>query len=932
MANAGRPVDTRAVNLDDLREDQRYDQLRAAYERARRAHGLEGDPGFAWPEGDRQVVLIAARGFKDGRPTGDVRSDRWDDTLFVVRLDGGQKRVESFVVSTEFGAAGATALLAPGLHRYFLRTHHTGQPHKSLADMPTYSAEEHEYRALSPHGEGVWVIRDCDRDLELDACEELERNPSINVHYGGSDPAGPGSWSAGCQVVYQWDRYKRLIELVEQDATVLGTERNELAPPTSGGSRPVIYALLRGEELVLGGYALPLDLGAGRALTAESLAAAYAHTEREHAGGHFPIGSNTVWHGGVHLHGREGDPLHACAAGTLVAARVADGDAGRGAFGSRNFVLLRHDDPAGTFYSLLCHLGPLRPDAELGALGWVQGASGLDADLVGRLRAGALVTPGRAVQAGELLGWLGLFGEEPAPLAHWEVFAAANLLDGVAGWRAVVDEGDDFTIDAAQVFGLVEQEWTRSDPTRSNLDADEVERFYAEDAAAARKLVCKFVSEWGVPDVPAAVEAMGASWDTAGLAEQLEPYQWWSELVARGDGDLLPASRSVWHVNPLAWLAHLAGLDTSQAEAPPQRGSYRGILDGLLFETDKTLLLPGAFAAMRGLKRFYDRHPGMEVLVTGHADRSGAEDYNRLLSEERARAMAAFLRDDAAVWEGYYRGEGAAGAAWGTREDQHMLAALSDASGPFYAGTVDGAAGPGTRGAIERFQRWCNETRGSALAVDGAAGPATRAELVRAYMAQDQTTLPEGTTLLVHGCGEFHPAVETADGVSEAQNRRVEVFMFPAGVDPAPQAVCPAPGCAEYPRWRADVIADIRFEDLADAFELLVHVDLPDDYDDVFELASADGAYSTTLGLPEGERETGLVMLYFRELVPGTTYTLTHLPDPTRRIVLFSGATYEALLAPRPAPPTYDPPEPAAPVEIPWESGDEDFRWTGGPL
>lgn len=917
-------------NLDELAPARLYDHLRACYERARSNHGLESDPLTAWPEGDREIVLIAARGFKDGAPTGEPRNDRWDDTLYAVRLNGGVKEVESFLVSTEFGAAGATALLAPGLHHYYLRTHHTGDPHKSLADMPTYTAQDYEYRALSPHGEGVWIIRDCDRDLALDECEDLERNLTINVHYGGSDPGGPGSWSAGCQVVYDWSRYKALISLVEQDSSVYGTENNELNPPTGGGSRPVIYALLMGEELVGGGYELPLDLGAGRTLSSDSLAAAFQHTELDHPGGSYPIGSNTVWHGGLHLWGSEGDGVHACAAGTVLAARMAEGEANEGEFGSRGFVLLRHDDAAGTFYSLLCHLGPLpASDAELEGVSWLQGESGLDSDLVAQLRAGDLVTPERAVQTGDLLGWVGSFGDPREALVHFEVFAEENLTEGLAGWRAVSDDNEDFTIDASQVFGLVEQEWTLSDPGYSNLDADEVERFYRDDGASVRKLACKFVTEWGVPDVGAAVEAMHGVWDTEGLAEAITPYQWWSELVDAGHADLLPDSRHVWHMNPLSWLEHLAGLGESSAESVPEKGSYRGILDGLLFETNKTFLLPGAFTAMRGLKRFYDRHEGLEVLVTGHADRSGEEEYNRLLSEERARAMAAFLQDDAATWEGYFRGEAAAGAAWGTREDQYMLSVLSDAEGPFYTGAIDGAGGPGTSSAVERFQQWSNETRGSALTVDGVSGPNTRAELVPAYLAQDQTTLPEGTVLKVHGCGEFHPAVETADGVSEEQNRRVEVFMFPSGIDPQPQASCPAPGCAEYPTWRDEVIEDIRFEDLADAYELLVHVDSPDDYDDLFELVSADGAYSTTLGIPEGERETGLVMLYFRELVAGTTYTLTHLPEPNRRIQLFTGASYDALLAPRLEPPTYDPPPPVQEPEVSWVSGDEDFRWKG---
>ena len=153
--------------------------------------------------------------------------------------------------------------------------------------------------------------------------------------------------------------------------------------------------------------------------------------------------------------------------------------------------------------------------------------------------------------------------------------------------------------------------------------------------------------------------------------------------------------------------------------------------------------------------------------------------------------------------------------------------------------------------------------------------------------------------------------------------------MFPSGIDPQPQASCPAPGCGEYPTWRDEVIEDIRFEDLADAFELLVYLESPDDYDDAFELVSADGSYSQTLTIPEGERQPGLVVIYFREITPDTTWTLTHLPGDGRRIPLFDGASSEELLAPLPEAPVYDPPdEPGEEPELEWTSGNEDFRWT----
>lgn len=101
-----------------------------------------------------------------------------------------------------------------------------------------------------------------------------------------------------------------------------------------------------------GGFALPVDLGGGTKVNDENAEAYYNHTEREHAGGYFPIGANTVWHGGLHIHGERGTTMvHACAAGELVAARLFEtdaDDAGHGHYGSVNFILLKHRATAET--------------------------------------------------------------------------------------------------------------------------------------------------------------------------------------------------------------------------------------------------------------------------------------------------------------------------------------------------------------------------------------------------------------------------------------------------------------------------------------------------------------------------------------------------------------------------------------------------------
>jgi outer membrane protein OmpA-like peptidoglycan-associated protein len=246
----------------------------------------------------------------------------------------------------------------------------------------------------------------------------------------------------------------------------------------------------------------------------------------------------------------------------------------------------------------------------------------------------------------------------------------------------------------------------------------------------------------------------------------------------------------------------LATGQVHRVKLPPR--IMRGRLTGFLFDTNKTFLLPAALTGIRGLASFYAAHPGLKVLVTGHTDTVGSTTANLALSDERAQAIAAFLSEDVDVWLRHYRGTPAS-SIWATREDQHMLTALPDGQPPYFAGPVTGVLDAPTRAAVQRFQG------DHGLAVDGVPGDATRRALVIDYMAIAGTSLPPGTELATHGCGEYHPAVPTADETAEQANRRVEVFFFEGPIEPAPQPRCPAPGCPEYPVWLEQTILTIDF-------------------------------------------------------------------------------------------------------------------------
>jgi len=225
---------------------------------------------------------------------------------------------------------------------------------------------------------------------------------------------------------------------------------------------------------------------------------------------------------------------------------------------------------------------------------------------------------------------------------------------------------------------------------------------------------------------------------------------------------------------------------------------FRARLTGLLFETSKSFLLPSAVHGMRALKRLFDEHKKLELLVTGHTDRAGSDDYNLTLSNERAQSMSAYLRDAVDEWMKFYGKNIAEEKRWGAREDGLMLGQVVPADKL----PDPGSPPPATTGNVSAFQKLSNETRGTSLPTDGKITQDTRRELVAAYMAQPDTTLPKGVVPLTHGCGPFHNEVPTGPGVAEQRNRRAEIFFFEGPVKPPPRKTCPGPkGCPEYPEW-----------------------------------------------------------------------------------------------------------------------------------
>jgi len=65
---------------------------------------------------------------------------------------------------------------------------------------------------------------------------------------------------------------------------------------------------------------------------------------------------------------------------------------------------------------------------------------------------------------------------------------------------------------------------------------------------------------------------------------------------------------------------------------------------GILFDTDQSALRSTARSNLSQLAASLQRHPGTNVLIVGHTDSRGTDDYNMNLSYRRANSAADYLR------------------------------------------------------------------------------------------------------------------------------------------------------------------------------------------------------------------------------------------------------------------------------------------------
>jgi hypothetical protein len=221
---------------------------------------------------------------------------------------------------------------------------------------------------------------------------------------------------------------------------------------------------------------------------------------------------------------------------------------------------------------------------------------------------------------------------------------------------------------------------------------------------------------------------------------------------------------------------------TTQTAIDLQTGPVIANMFLIHFARDSAFIEPPMRLVLEQVVNYAATHPDEKLLIVGHTDLTGSEEYNQSLSERRARSAYAFLTyghsPEAALAEWNTlrmkrpRGElPSIKDSWGVREYQFMLQDLG-----YYIGSIDGKHGPMTDSGVRTFQK------SHQLTEDGIVGQQTWETLIKVYLDQSQFSLStekffskDGEILKWLGCGEKDTVANKP--VAWRPNRRTE-FLF----------------------------------------------------------------------------------------------------------------------------------------------------------
>lgn len=78
---------------------------------------------------------------------------------------------------------------------------------------------------------------------------------------------------------------------------------------------------------------------------------------------------------------------------------------------------------------------------------------------------------------------------------------------------------------------------------------------------------------------------------------------------------------------------------------PGEEGIIINFKSGVLFGFNQTDLTPSSVKSIEELAQILNKYPDTDVLIEGHTDDKGSDEYNMSLSEKRATAVSDYLRN-----------------------------------------------------------------------------------------------------------------------------------------------------------------------------------------------------------------------------------------------------------------------------------------------
>jgi outer membrane protein OmpA-like peptidoglycan-associated protein len=116
-------------------------------------------------------------------------------------------------------------------------------------------------------------------------------------------------------------------------------------------------------------------------------------------------------------------------------------------------------------------------------------------------------------------------------------------------------------------------------------------------------------------------------------------------LMSKSQADAAREQAEAAKNQALAAQAELANAQQQLADMQAKK-TDRGMvvtLGDVLFDTNQATLKPGANLALNRLATFLNANPDTKIIIEGHTDSRGSDEYNEALSDRRARAVATEL-------------------------------------------------------------------------------------------------------------------------------------------------------------------------------------------------------------------------------------------------------------------------------------------------